>query len=42
VMTGRDTGATGREYCDYLLETVADPKLEKRWQKYQDEARAAA
>jgi isocitrate dehydrogenase (NAD+) len=42
VMTGRDTGATGREYCDYLLETVADPKLAERWQKYQDEARAAA
>jgi isocitrate dehydrogenase (NAD+) len=42
VMTGRDTGSTGREYCDYLLATVADPKLAERWQRYQDEARAAA
>jgi isocitrate dehydrogenase (NAD+) len=42
VMTGRDTGATGREYCDYLLETVADSNLEQRWQEYQNEARVAA
>jgi isocitrate dehydrogenase (NAD+) len=39
VMTGRDTGATGHEYCDYLLETVGDPKLEARWQEYQQNAR---
>jgi len=35
VMTGRDNGATGRAYCDYLLETIGDPSLEKRWQEYQ-------
>lgn len=35
VMTGRDDGATGRDYCDYLLETVNDPKLEERWKGYQ-------
>jgi isocitrate dehydrogenase (NAD+) len=35
VMTGRKDGATGREYCDYLLETVGDPKLEERWKSYQ-------
>jgi len=35
VMTGRDTGATGRDYCDYLLETMRDPNLEKKWQSYQ-------
>ncbi len=34
-MTGRDTGVTGREYCDYLLETINDPDLEKKWQSYQ-------
>jgi isocitrate dehydrogenase (NAD+) len=34
VMTGRNTGSTGREYADYLLETMADPKLEERWTAY--------
>ena len=42
VMTGRDTGATGREYCDYLLETVKDPRLEERWLEHQEKARAGA
>ena len=31
-LTGRDTGCTGREFCDYLLETLGDPTLEQRWQ----------
>ena len=31
-ITGRDTGCTGREFCDYLLETIADSALEQRWQ----------
>lgn len=35
VMTGRSTGATGRAFCDYILETIADPNLEKRWREYQ-------
>jgi len=35
VMTGRPTGATGREFCDYILETLNVPNLEKRWQEYQ-------
>jgi isocitrate dehydrogenase (NAD+) len=35
VMTGRSTGATGREYCDYIVETMADSNLEKRWKEYQ-------
>jgi isocitrate dehydrogenase (NAD+) len=34
VMTGRDTGATGADFCKYLLETMADPKLEERWNRY--------
>ncbi len=38
VMTGRSTGATGREFCDYIMETMADPNLEKRWQDYQKAA----
>jgi isocitrate dehydrogenase (NAD+) len=34
VMTGRDTGCTGREFAEYLMETVKDPKLEERWTDY--------
>jgi isocitrate dehydrogenase (NAD+) len=34
VMTGRSTGATGREFCDYIMETIALPDLEKKWQGY--------
>ncbi len=35
IMTGRSTGAAGRAYCDYLLETISSPDLEKRWLDYQ-------
>jgi len=35
VMTGRSTGAAGREFCDYIMATMADANLEKRWQQYQ-------
>jgi len=35
IMTGRSNGATGREFGDYILSTIADPELEKRWQNYQ-------
>ncbi len=34
VMTGRDTGATGAEYANYIMETMQDPKLEERWEGY--------
>jgi len=34
-MTGRSTGACGRDYVDYLMETLRDPKLEQKWQSYQ-------
>ena len=34
VMTGRDTGATSAEFGQYIMDTVADPTLDKRWQKY--------
>ena len=33
VMTGRDTGATGKEFGEYLVSTVNDPDLEARWEK---------
>ncbi|MBC8213261.1 MAG: isocitrate/isopropylmalate dehydrogenase family protein [Candidatus Marinimicrobia bacterium] len=35
VMTGRDDGASGREFCDYILGTMNDPELEKKWNSYQ-------
>jgi isocitrate dehydrogenase (NAD+) len=34
VMTGRSNGATSRAFGDYLLETLNDPGLEKRWKSY--------
>jgi len=35
VMTGRDTGATSQEFGNYILQTVQDPGLEKKWNSYQ-------
>ncbi len=34
-MTGRDTGATGDEYAKYIMDTLVDPNLEKKWNSYQ-------
>ena len=34
-LTGRDNGATGEEYAKYIMETVKDPKLVEKWNKYQ-------
>jgi len=33
-MTGRNTGATSEDFGKYVLETVADPGLESRWEEY--------
>jgi hypothetical protein len=33
-ITGRDTGCTGEEYGQYVLDTVADPDLEPKWKSY--------
>ena len=35
VMTGRKDGASSREFCDYVLETINDPDLEQRWKSHQ-------
>jgi isocitrate dehydrogenase (NAD+) len=40
VITGRSTGVTGAEFTDYLLETLGQSDLEKRWQEYQEQAKA--
>ena len=34
VLTGRDTGATGSEFGDYLMATIEDSRLESRWDEY--------
>jgi isocitrate dehydrogenase (NAD+) len=34
-MTGRPDGATGEQFSKYLLETLADPGLEKKWKGFQ-------
>ena len=34
VMTGRDTGATSKEFGDYLMATVEDPNVDARWEEY--------
>jgi len=34
VMTGRDNGATGDEYAEYIMDTLQDSKLKERWEAY--------
>jgi isocitrate dehydrogenase (NAD+) len=34
-VTGRATGATGAEYADYIMDTLALPDLQERWSSYQ-------
>ena len=41
VMTGRNTGATGDEFAEYIMETIQRPDLETVWQGYIDAAIAA-
>ncbi|MFQ6069521.1 MAG: isocitrate/isopropylmalate family dehydrogenase [Candidatus Aminicenantales bacterium] len=33
-ITGRDTGATGAEFAEYLMETLQDPNLKEKWENY--------
>jgi len=42
VMTGRDTGATGDEFAQYVMDTMQRPDLEKVWQGYIDKAKSKA
>ncbi|MFQ5707278.1 MAG: isocitrate/isopropylmalate family dehydrogenase [bacterium] len=35
VITGRATGASGKEYSDYLMETLRDDNLAAKWQSFQ-------
>ena len=34
-ITGRDTGCTGEEMAQYIIETIKDPDLDQKWQSYQ-------
>jgi len=34
VLTGRDDGVTGEEYAKYIMDTLVDPNLEKRFKEY--------
>ena len=38
VITGRDTGATGAELANYIMETLQDPELKEKWEGYIKEA----
>jgi isocitrate dehydrogenase (NAD+) len=42
VMTGRSTGATSKDFGDYILATVHDPKLAERWNDYTEKERQKA
>ncbi|MBN1465340.1 isocitrate/isopropylmalate dehydrogenase family protein [candidate division KSB1 bacterium] len=33
-ITGRDTGVTGREFCDYILETMVASDLDEKYRSY--------
>ena len=33
-ITGRDTGVTGKEYGDYVLETIVARDIEDKWNAY--------
>ncbi len=35
-ITGRDTGATGAEFSDYLMDTIQDPNLKEKWEGFQE------
>jgi isocitrate dehydrogenase (NAD+) len=35
-ITGRDTGCSGEEMAQYIIETIKDPNLDQKWQKYQN------
>lgn len=42
VMTGRNTGAKASDFGNYILETMRDPNLEKRWNDYQSQLKPSS
>ncbi len=41
VMTGRDTGATGDEFAQYVMDTIQRPDLEQAWNSYVGAAKSS-
>ena len=39
VLTGRNTGATGKEFGDYIMATVRDSRVKERWEAHVRSAR---
>ncbi|MFX1393479.1 MAG: isocitrate/isopropylmalate family dehydrogenase [Promethearchaeota archaeon] len=35
ILTGRSNGCTSKEFADYILDTLQDPQIEEKWNKYQ-------
>lgn len=35
ILTGRSNGGTGKEFAEYIMETIQDLKLVEKWNKYQ-------
>ncbi len=33
-LTGRDDGANGAEYAEYIMNTLSDPNLEEKWTSF--------
>jgi hypothetical protein len=33
-ITGRSTGATGKEFTDYVIGKLEEPELEETWEEY--------
>ncbi len=42
VMTGRSTGATSKDFGEYILKTVQDPNLAERWNAYTEKEKQKA
>lgn len=36
ILTGRSTGGTGEELAEYIMQTLKDTNLDKKWNKYQN------
>jgi len=34
-VTGRPSGASGKEFANYIMETIQNPELKSKWQSYQ-------
>ncbi len=35
-VTGRENGATGEEFSEYIMKTLSDPQLKQKWSAARD------